>query len=82
MENLDDESVDMVCAVCGKAPWVAPAIKDDMADYGPNKDAGNSAGAQVSLACKLCEECEEYYAVMYTEPSTQGATWRPTCPKI
>jgi hypothetical protein len=30
----------------------------------PNKAAGSPAGAQVSPACRLCEGCEEYYAVI------------------
>jgi hypothetical protein len=79
VESLDDESVDRVCAVCGKSPLVAPTSKDDLADSGPNKAIGSLAGAQVSPACRLCKGYEEYYAAMYAKPVTVSVTTCSSC---
>ena len=79
VECLDDESVDMVCAMCGKSPRVAPAIEDGLAEDGPNYAAGNSASAQVYHACILCEEREEYYTAMYAKPVTVSETTCSSC---
>ena len=79
VESLDDESVDTVCAVCGRSPRAAPANEDGPTDDGPNDAAGNYAGTQVSPACMLCAECEVYYSDMYAKPVTVSETTCSTC---